>query len=205
MFLGRVVTKQKKIDTIDFVDITQDKNSIDDTTPTIIVGKSLAESIYGKENVHIIDKKIRDNVFWTYSKTEKRSEYEVGIGKFNNYIVKSIGKRIRYNFFSIFRNSYSEKKQVIKALTKGKTRRVIYITKSHIYIYSGQDSVMGISLDELSYIGIPREKIVDRIKRNRNNNILFNDSFLSYSMKDKIDRDPVITTFLYYIKSGFFS
>ena len=75
-YLGRVITNGRKINTIDFVDKTSKYDSIDTSIPTLIIGKALAEKIYGKDKIHILTKKIEDNVFWTYSKTEKRQKYE---------------------------------------------------------------------------------------------------------------------------------
>ena len=205
MFLGRIITRQKNLDVLDFVDVTDKPVEGDSTTPTIVVGKSLAESVYGRENVHIIDRRIADNVYWTYSKTEKRSEFEAGMARFESHILKSLRRSVRYGFFSIFRSTYTERKQVVRALCHGKTGRAVYVTGNSLYIYSGGDSVMGISLDELSYVGINRDKVVGRLRSNRNNRLLFSDAFLSYRMKDWSDRDPVITVYLYYAKSGLFS
>jgi hypothetical protein len=49
MNIGRIITKNKNIDTLDFVDVTSDISSIDNFVPTLIIGKKQAEEIYGKE------------------------------------------------------------------------------------------------------------------------------------------------------------
>ena len=58
MNIGRIITKNKNIDTLDFVDVTEHIGNIDNFIPTLIVGKKNAEEIYGKDNVKVLDKKI---------------------------------------------------------------------------------------------------------------------------------------------------
>ena len=53
MYIGRVITNSKKIEVLDFIDKTADVSKVNGDIPTLIVGKSFAESIYGKENVRI--------------------------------------------------------------------------------------------------------------------------------------------------------
>ena len=64
MYLGRIITKSKNVDTIDFVDITNDKSFAKDCTiPTLVIGKKNAQELVGKENIHFLDKKISDNLY----------------------------------------------------------------------------------------------------------------------------------------------
>ena len=74
MYIGRIITKNKNINTLDFVDVTKNVGSIDNFTPTLIIGKKKAEEIYGKENIKVLDKKITNNVSWTFDKVERRNE-----------------------------------------------------------------------------------------------------------------------------------
>ena len=59
MFLGQVITKNNTIETLDFINVTSDTAVSDNATIyTLVIGKQLAETLYGKENVHILDKTI---------------------------------------------------------------------------------------------------------------------------------------------------
>lgn len=80
MFIGRIITKSKNVDTIDFVDITSDKSSVNGkdgcSIPTLVIGKKNIIDIVGEDNVHYLDKKVANNLYWTFAKTEQRNEYE---------------------------------------------------------------------------------------------------------------------------------
>lgn len=204
-YLGRVITNGRKINTIDFVDKTSKYDSIDTSIPTLIIGKALAEKIYGKDKIHILTKKIEDNVFWTYSKTEKRNEFEADMEKFNAYIIKNMRSRLKYTYFSVLTNPFSKVKSLIKYISDKNIKKVIYIYNKHLYIYSGKNLVLGLSLVETEYIGLNSEKIVTKIKKNPNNIIIENDYFLSYSMKIRLDDDFVVIPYLYSLEKGYFS
>jgi hypothetical protein len=69
MNIGRIISNKENIDTLDFVDVTENIGSIDNFIPTLIIGKKKAEEIYGKDNIKVLDKKISQNVSWTFDKT----------------------------------------------------------------------------------------------------------------------------------------
>ena len=104
MYIGRIITNAKKIDSFEFIDKTNDISKIDSTIPTLIVGKSLAESMFGKDKVKILDRQLGKNLYWTYSKTEKRSAYEEDINEFNDFVIAYMLKNTKYQSFSLFRN-----------------------------------------------------------------------------------------------------
>ena len=66
MYIGRIITNAKKIDFFEFIDKTNDTSKIDSTIPTLIVGKGLAESMFGKDKVKILDRQLGKNLYWTY-------------------------------------------------------------------------------------------------------------------------------------------
>ena len=103
----------RKIDTIDLVEITNRVDGIDESVPTLIVGKELAESICGKENIHVLDKKIKKNLFWTFARLEKRSEYELDIEKFNSFVIIKLMSMVKYTFFNMYYEPLSRIKRLI--------------------------------------------------------------------------------------------
>ena len=111
MYIGRIITKGKNLETVDFVDITQQLNITDKTVPTLIIGKQNAEKIYGKENVHVLDKKIEDNVYWTFGKLERRNDFERDLLAFNKMLIKKLFKNVNYEYFNVYTSDYNEEKE----------------------------------------------------------------------------------------------
>ena len=202
MYIGRIITNAKKIDSFEFIDKTNDTSKIDSTIPTLIVGKSLAESMFGKDKVKILDRQLGKNLYWTYSKTEKRSAYEEDINEFNNFVIAYMLKNTKYQSFSLFRNGLSRKKGFLRFLDDESIEKAIYLNRNHAYIYYGKGPIIGISLNEAEYIGIPVEKCVKRMLKNRKNKLITNTNFLSYTILNKIGDSLYIIPYLYSVKIG---
>lgn len=198
MFLGRIITSSKNLQTIDFIDKTSSVSNIDPSIPTLIIGKEKAKEIYGKDKVHILDKEIIPNVFWTYSKMEKRTAFEEDLEAFNNLIIKRLNKEIKYYYFNIFTEKFSKIKKFIKYIENGPVK-YIYKNKDHLYIYSSK-SVIGFSLRDTDYIGIDREKIISRIKSNSNNIMIEDENFISDKMKRMVRNANILVPYLYFLQ-----
>ena len=204
-FIGRVVTNSRSVGTMDFVDRTSKTYLIDTSIPTLIVGKELAENTFGKDKVRILDKKIRNNLFWTYSKSEKCSEFEKDMEKFNLYVVDKLRERLKYCFFSILTSPLNRIKSLINYIDDKSRTKVVYIHGNHLYIYAGDGIVIGLSMDETAYIGINRDKIVSKIRSNPNNKTIEDTKFLSYGLKSYIGDDLTVIPYLYSLDKDYFS
>ena len=73
-YIGRIITKNK-LESSTLFDITSSLKKVNDDIPTLIIGWNNAKTIYG-DNLDILDKKISKNLYWTFSKREKRNDYE---------------------------------------------------------------------------------------------------------------------------------
>lgn len=197
MYIGRIISKNKNIDTLDFVDVTENIGSIDNFIPTLIIGKKKAEDIYGKENIKVLDKKITDNVSWTFDKVEHRNEYERDLKAFNDSLIKTIKKNIKYEFFNIYIEPISRIKKLISFIKSPKIK-YIYIFNNHIYMYYN-NIVYGISLSDIEYLGINKNRILKLLNSNSSNIIVENHDFLSKKMKQTIKDDKILVPYLYFL------
>lgn len=197
MNIGRIISNKENIDTLDFVDVTENIGSIDNFIPTLIIGKKKAEEIYGKENIKVLDKKITNNVSWTFDKVERRNEYERDLKMFNDSLIKTIKKKIKYEFFNIYIEPISRIKKLISFIKSPKLK-YIYIFNGHIYMYYN-DIVYGISLSDIEYLGINKQRILKLFRSNNNNIIIENNDFLSKKMKQTIKDDKILVPYFYFL------
>lgn len=197
MNIGRIVTKNKNIETLDFVDVTEHIGDIDNFTPTLIIGKKNAEKIYGKDKIKVLDKKITHNISWTFDKCERRNEYERDLKLFNDSLIKTSRKNIKYEFFNIYIEPISRIKKLILFI-KSNIIKYIYIFNNHIYLYYN-NTVYGISLNDIEYLGIKKKKIINLLKTNNSNIIIENSDFLSKKMKSLIKEDKILVPYLYFL------
>jgi hypothetical protein len=197
MYIGRIITNMRKIDTIDFVEKTNKVDSIDDSIPTLIIGKELAESICGKENIRILNKKIRKNLFWTFTKLEKRSEYEKDVENFNSFVIDKLEKSVKYSFINIFYEPLSKIKRLITFI-RNDARKDIYVTDKHIYI-NYKTYVFGISLEQTRYIDVKDKSVMKLLNEGKNNIVFQNDDFISYRLKKRIPNNLIIVPYLHFL------
>lgn len=199
MYFGRIITRSNRVDTVDYVNITKDIASIDQSIPTLIVGKKLAIDTFGKDNIHFFDKKVKDNVYWTYSRLERRDVYEGDIEKFNYKIINTIKSSVRYTSYSFMTSSLKRVRDMMRYLSYG-DRKYIYLSGKHIYVYSNGGLVFGISMNETDYLGIDRDRIKKFLSRN-GNVIISRTDFISPETRKSIS-EPYMIPYLYSIRNN---
>jgi len=180
--LGYIVTDRKIKDVKDFVGVVDDISLADPTKPVLIVGIDLAKKYI--ENFSILDKKVNDNLFWTFKKTEKRVDFENDINYFYNYIINNISSNIKYYYINILNLKYSKIKKLYNILFSGE-RKYIYISNNMFYILYN-DAILGISISILEYIKVDIKKIFKKLYSNKNNIICTNASDCVKSIKTEI-------------------
>ena len=195
--IGRIVTNSKTVDTLDYVEVTNNKCGLDFSVPTLIIGKKNAVELFGEDNIKVLDRKIKDNVYWTYGKTEKRNIYEEDLRKFNQNLIKNLSKRVKYTFFNVLSEPLSRIKRYIKFM-RSDEEKIVYITDNHVYIFYN-NNVFGLSLDDIEYAGIKKEKVIKQIQENPHNIVIDNTKFLSKKMKNYIKDDKILVPYLYFI------
>ena len=158
--LGYIVTN-RKIKNIDgFVVQVSDISLADSTKPILIVGWELAKKQEGYTSV--LDRHIGDNIYWTFSRTESRMDFESDLEKFYNIIYDNKLNKINYYYINIFKLKYNKIKKIYNILFS-KDLLNIYISNNMIYI-PYNNNVFGISLNVLEYIGIKRNKVINKIR-----------------------------------------
>ena len=197
MYIGRIITKNKNINTLDFVDVTDNFGSIDNFVPTLVIGKKNAENFFGKHNIKVLDKHINDNVIWTFDKTERRNEYENELLKFNSNLIKNINKKIKYEFFNFFIEPCSRVKKLLR-FVKSSSDKYIYINNEHVYMYFN-DKIYGFSLTDIEYMGVSKNKVLTLLKSNEHNHIVYNKDFLSQKMRNIIKDSNILVPYFYFL------
>lgn len=202
MYFGRLITGGKKVKVPWFIK-AEETFTEDNALPTAILGKKFAEDTFGKDNVHVLDREIRDGVTWIYGKTENRSKHSEEIDSFFNSCFSEKTSSIGYHFINIFTERYSYFKKLIKYIDSPK-KKSVYVTDRHIYVYGGKD-VAGISLHDCRYAGISPKRVIARIKENESNNVFNDDSFLTKDDRKYIGERKMLVPVLHFNHYSAFS
>lgn len=198
-YIANIITKTR-LDVGEYINVTKDITKVDLTIPTLIIGWAMVKEIY--PNADILNKQISETVYWTYSNREKRQEYEPDLSKFIKNAFSRLETSIKYTFFNILTNPLSRNKCLLKYINSPITK-IVYITDKHIFIYDSKQ-VTGVSLSDLEFYGFERDRIINILKRNSYNRLVFSDSFLNFKIKRSIGDNGKIVPFLYSIKNDVF-
>jgi hypothetical protein len=133
----------------------------DNTLPTLIIGWE--ETKTNIPEASILRKKIKDNLYWTFSTTEKRTIFEEDL---KSFIKKTYGDYVKeIKFFNIDPiiykiNTTEELITKIKSVAGGFA--YLYLNKV-VYIYHNS-IIFSIDLEQLDFIGFDREIIISTLK-----------------------------------------
>ena len=180
--LGYIVTDRKINNVKDFVGVVNDISLADPTKPVLLVGIENAKK--NIKDFSILKKKVNDNLFWTFKKTEKRVDFENDIDYFYNYIINNITSNIKYYYINILKLRYNKIKKLYNILFSGE-KKYIYISNNMLYIlYNG--NILGISISIMEYMKIDIKKFFRKLYSNKNNIICTNASECVKSIKAEI-------------------
>lgn len=163
-YLANIYTKSK-IDIEPFFNIVDDENKLVDGIPTLIIGWDSVKSLYG--DINILDKKVKDNIYWTFGKRERRNVMEVDVQKFKRKAMSITCNNVKYKFFNIL-TAKNDKKKSFYLLLKDTRHKTIFSFNNMLYIYiDGTDTVVSISLRDVDYIGGDVKKIFSTLYNNK--------------------------------------
>ena len=163
-YLANIYTKSK-IDIEPFFNVVDDENKLIDGIPTLIIGWDSVKSLYG--DINILDKKVKDNIYWTFGKRERRNVMEIDVQKFKKKAMSIMSNNVKYKFFNIL-TAKNDKKKSFYLLLKDTRYKTIFSFNNMLYIYiDGTDTVVSISLRDVDYIGGDVKKIFSTLYNNK--------------------------------------
>lgn len=190
--IGYIVTKSKIDNILSCIKVVQSYRSIEDKSkPILIIG--LEEAKKYASSFSILEKQLDKNLFWTFGKREKRTDYEKDIEKFQEYVLKCALSHINYYYLNILTIKYEKLKKLFY-IVRNSDLKIFYVEKKMIYMFYN-DYVLGLSVDILEYMGIKKKKVLDLLCKNINNKIFFNDFQFNYKIKKIIDNKKYITPY----------
>lgn len=195
-YIGRIITTTKLDGLSDFIEVTKDSSTIKDRDtkiPTLIIGYKNAEGICG--GIRMTNKRIGNNLYWTFSKRERRVDYEPDLDKFLTVVSDFLLKFCKYEYLDPITWTDDQKSEFLEMITSNK-RKVLYITDSMYYVYYPKDNkVYGMSTEILKYLGL-KESIDESFSEDSTTIVRESDFF-----DGKITKSKFVQPLLYYLRS----
>ena len=160
--------------------------NIDKTLPTLIIGLENAKK--NIENFNILIKQYENNmIWWTFSKTERRIDYEKDIIEFHNFCINNIVEKIDYHYINFINLTYTKAKKCLKYIKNNNKKRYYVDNGKFIFVYDTENSInskniYGFSLTTSAFFGLKKSKILSLIENNPQNVQIKN----FYSIPNKI-------------------
>jgi hypothetical protein len=174
MFIGNIVTNTnlgyKNFNII---------NSFDDiiiNLPTLIIGWDNVKTI--APNADYFDRKLSDDIFWTFSLTEKRDMHEEDLYYFIKKCYEIFVSKSNYIYidFLLFEN-----KKILNIFDNIKlsSKKIGFQTENMIYI-NVDNLIYGIDLNVIDYIGKDRNQLINYLKNNISVLFINNEILIEY-------------------------
>lgn len=174
MVIGYVVS-DRRINGLD-VSVVQvdDISKADPLRPILIVGWENAKS--NPMYKSILDKQLSDSLFWTFSKTESRSDFDDDLRRFCSMCYDRVAESIKYYYVNVLSLTRRKFIELCKIVSDNAIRKYIYVHKSMAYIpYNG--SVLGVSLSVAEFCKVSEERVRKFILATKSNVIIDDSSF----------------------------
>lgn len=128
--------------------------------PTLLVGLENVRKIDPKPD--FLERKLSDNIFWTFTKKEKRVLFEEDLFYFMEAVYVGIIRKTKYKFIDLIQ---LKSDKVLETLDNIKKIEKITTLKHEdmLYVY-GDNTIFGFDLKQVRYIGSKEDKLINIIK-----------------------------------------
>ena len=198
MIIANIITDNKINDLpSEFNQVSKLEDIIDNTLPTLIISWYKVKELYPE--IDILERKINDNLFWTFKKSENRNSYENDLFDFIDYSYKQLVKEIEYVFIDPINYSLTKIKKILSKLYNSKNI-VGYKNNDMVYLYIDK-LIFGIDLRLLRYMGFNMDKIIEKITKFSNVFLQNNEILIEYkSYIEKLNNEIKYIPYLYSLK-----
>jgi len=173
MNIGNIVSSSKINE--DNFKLFNEIESVDNSLPTLIVGWGKTKEIFG-DKISILNKKISDNLYWTFSTTERRVDYDDDIITFKQECYNNFGSELSYVYIDPIHDKPKKIKKILKKIYS-LSESISYFTDKNMLYILGENIVFGVNLEVTEFIGISTNSIITRVVNLRNSVLIDNEIF----------------------------
>lgn len=198
MKIANIVTSNT-LDVSDDINIVDNLDNIIEGLPTLVTSYEWLSNNYSEYDIY--NKKISDNLYWTFAKTERRDIFNVDVEHFITLANRELVKNIDYLFVDLIQYQPLIINKIIREIFET-PNKVAFKYKKMIYIYGGK-LIFGIDINLLNYMGINTVRVEKKIKSICNVFLEDDEIFIEYKDNmERLDHSVKYIPYLYAIKNG---
>lgn len=190
-YIGNIVVENSNIRVDKCYNKCLSIDEIDKNIPTLIIGLNNAKEII--DNFSILVKSYNDGMlWWTFTKMERRSDYDIDINNFYNLCIKYILYHISFKNINVNDINYNNLRILLKYINNNNKKYYYIDENKYIFICDTDcdNKMIGISLNTCAFYGVRKKKIINLIGRN-SSNIKINNFYSIPSSLKKIIGDEI--------------
>jgi len=195
--IGNIITNSK----IEFPDYFEVYNNLDFTinNPTLIVGFKLTQKLF-PDDIKVSTNEIKENIYWTFTNTEKRSNFEVDLELFTNKCIEFQIKDVKYVFVDVIQYKSSKLIKIVRKLLSI-SNKISVASNKMVYVY-GENIIFGIDLDMCQFVGLSKKKVIDKITKISTKFLKLDEIIIEYKdFLERINNQVKFLPILYSIKN----
>ena len=170
MILGEIVVSEETISSVKIkilgnkiLRIVED-GIINHNIPTLIIGWDFVKKLLPDVNKSILNKKINDNLFWTFSSEEDLQDFNEDIDEFIDKLYLDYVRDVNYVFIDPIFDEVKNSKELIK-LIENRKFDTTYFIENFIYSYNKSSrEILGFDLNYLKFLNINEIAVSDFIE-----------------------------------------
>lgn len=184
-YIANVIVNKNRIDLDKTINRCSSIDEIIPSVPTLIIGMDKAKELI--QGFDILKKSYPEqNLCWTFSKTERKCDYDVDVEEFYKMSLERIYKDVKYVYVNVFTDGYGKIRDFLNMLYSNMNKTVL-IDDNVVMVYDrGSSEVYGISIPLCMYIGVDINKRLEIIRNNTHNNVVSDGSFLPYRIRREV-------------------
>lgn len=134
---------------------------IDNQLPTLLVGYSEVKLVY--ENLNFFDKKINDDLYWTFNRVEDRYNYIKDLSSFIDHCESKLTQSFKYLFINPFELNLTQIKRFINHI---KTNDGVFLSDGPMIFVTIKDLTYGFHTQFSEILGIQEGKLYQFLTKN---------------------------------------
>jgi hypothetical protein len=158
MIIGNIVSKIELGISAPRINYVKDISEVDNKYPTLLVGYYDIKDNY---DLNFIDRKISDNLFWTFNREEDRTKFGDDLYDFIVHCEQEFLADFKYYHIDPFKITKKTLKKILRHINKN--GGCFLIDKDMLFVES-KGVTFGIDLGICKVVGIQRVKILLRLK-----------------------------------------
>ena len=174
-----------------------DSFDFDNLLPTLVIGYKMAKKHF-PDKINAANNNLDEKIFWTFERLENRSKFDVELEEFGIYCLEEQIKGVDYIFVDLIHYSKRKLFKIIRKILNTKPL-ISVIYRDMVYIY-GDGIIFGVDLQLVRFVGISRNKILNKINDISTVTLHYEDIIIKYkTLLRRVDNQVRYLPILYFI------